>query len=59
MKENLTMVIISDESDGEILARTLLTDAQVRLIRWMVENEYANNGLFFQILDDDAQPITI
>lgn len=59
MEEKRTMVIISDERDGEIFDRILLTDAQLRLLRWMIEKEYANSGIFFQILDDDAQPITI
>lgn len=56
--EGRTMVQIFDE-DGDMYARILLTEEQVRLYKWLVENACLVDDLTFQIWEDKMAPIEI
>lgn len=56
--EGRTMVQIFDE-DGDMYARILLTEEQVRLYKWLVKNACLVDDFTFQIWEDKMAPIEI
>lgn len=56
--KNRTMVAVLDE-DGDLSARLLLTDDQIRLLEWLKDNEHIDRYSNFQILYNEIKPIAI
>ncbi len=51
-----TMVVVLDD-DGDLVNRLLLTDEQLRLLKWLRDNDYIYGN--FQVLDSEQAPIEI
>lgn len=55
MEEVRTMVVVTDNG-GDISAKLMLTDDQIRFLNWLQENDHLDRWSNFQVLDDEVAP---
>lgn len=60
MENNDRILVAIIDEDGDIVNKLLLTEDQMRLVDWLMENEYINRACHnFQAIADTDIPITI